>query len=83
LRTPSAIAPRPQLEVVRLESEKEVPGGSTREEPTAETSDATPSRRLLVPVKIDLSDVEDGEAIELVLRLEISRGAKDTRQISR
>jgi signal recognition particle receptor subunit beta len=75
-RTPKATAPRPQLEVVHLEPENEIPSESTRAEPTA-------PRRLLVPVKIDLSDVEDGEAIELVLRLEISRGAKDTRQISR
>jgi len=74
---------RPQLEIVRLDSVARDPmhAEEAREEAASAPMAARSARRIVVPVELDLEQVDAGECIELVLRLEIGR-TRARRQVS-
>ncbi len=83
---PAADAPasaRPQLEIVRLDSvaREAFPAEESRADATPAPAPARGSRRIVVPIELDLEQVESGECIELVLRLDIGR-TRASRQVS-
>jgi hypothetical protein len=84
-RSGGAVAPpatRPQLEIVRLDSAAREDGPEPVQK-ESEVPAAAPRapRRIVVPIELDLDQVESGECVELVLRLEIGH-LKGKRQVS-
>jgi hypothetical protein len=73
---------RPQFEIVRLDS---VAREQMRAEESRDRAGTAPlvrsSRRIVVPIELDLDQVDSGECIELVLRLEIGH-VRGRRQVS-